>query len=100
MQSFYMTDLIQELIDDLNDNIEEIKHADHPHDYVYELVDSHVPIMHNDLLNYALHNHYIATSTPDIFTFDGSHSPVNAIAGNIYQELSETAHDWLSKHEL
>lgn len=94
---------IQELKRDLKQELEEEKKDilkdKYPKDRIREMVDSFIPIYHSDLLEVAQSDLWLAVEEPEIMAFDGKNTAVNAIAGNIYDELIEVAMDWLNSHE-
>lgn len=70
--------------------------APYPEDHVAEIVDSHVPIYNSDLLDVAAGASDMALLEPELGpAFDGSPTPINIIAANIYEALSNAAHDEL-----
>ncbi len=78
----------------------EIITEDDFHDSAHEIADSSVPIYHSDLLEVALDEVELAIVEPEILAFDGAATAVNAIAGNIYQEVIEHLHDvWNNREE-
>ena len=60
---------------------------------IFELADSNTPIYTGDLLETAISSYDLAVTEPEVFAFDGEHTAVNAIAGNIYEELIQHLHD-------
>jgi len=58
-------------------------------DFIFEIADGLVPVYTSDLLELAMENLEIATCEPEIFAFDGTRSPINGIAGNVYQFITE-----------
>ena len=63
-------------------------------DIVHEIADSNVPIYTSDLLDVAADNLYMATNEPELGpAFDGSPTPVNIIAANIYEEISNRLYE-------
>lgn len=91
---------IEELRDRLNDLILENKITDTDQidneyhndlcDIIFECADSSVPIYTSDILQLAADNIDLATSEPDIGpAFDGSPTPVNIIAANIFEAIEE-----------
>jgi len=51
------------------------------------------------LLEVALDNLWLAVEEPEILASDGKATAVNAIAGNIYDELLEVANNWLDENK-
>ena len=61
-----------------------------PHDTVHEYADSGVPVYTGSLMQLAASDNNLATNTPEIGpAFDGSPTPVNIVAANVYEVLSE-----------
>ena len=59
-----------------------------PHDMIFETADSSVPVYTYDLLTIAASDLWLATETPDLGpAFDGSPTPVNIIAANIFEAI-------------
>ena len=94
-----LQNLQDDLLQELEDNKEEILRADYPEDYIAELVDSSIPTITFDLLDIAENDLQLAVDEPEVLAFDGKSTAIAAIAGNIYQELMETAEEWLSKNK-
>lgn len=93
-------DAISELRDRLNDLISENKITDIDQidneyhnelcDIVFECADSGVPVYTSDILQLAADNIDLATSEPDLGpAFDGSPTPVNIIAANIFEAIED-----------
>lgn len=93
-------DLEQSLIEDLNNNLEEIKQSEYPSEYLSETVDSLIPVHTSDLLELAQDNPCLAVDKPDLYGFDGTHSPINGIVGNVCEYLCEKAHEWAEENEI
>jgi hypothetical protein len=59
-------------------------------DIVHEIADSHVPIYTGDILAYAVEDWNLAVTEPELGpAFDGTMTPVNLIAANIYEAIIE-----------
>ena len=76
------------------DALEELKDSlrDYPdndeYDTIHEIADSSVPVYTHDILQLAASNNYLATEEPELGpAFDGSPTPVNIIAANIFEEI-------------
>lgn len=67
------------------DELEQI--SEEPHDLIHELADSSVPIYNHDLLSLAAENLELGLDKSEFMAFDGSATPVNAIAANIFNAL-------------
>ena len=63
-------------------------------DIIHEIADSNVPIYNSDILEVAADNLYMATNEPELGpAFDGSPTPVNIIAANIYEAITERLYE-------
>lgn len=84
---------LAELERDVRENVRDIiGSGGDPEDAVYEAADATVPIYTYDLLRYAAETLWLATTEPDCGpAFDGSATPVNIIAANIYEHLRDIA---------
>ena len=78
------------------DAVEELKESlrDYPdndqHDTIHEIADSSVPVYTSDILQLVADNIDLAVIEPDIEpAFDGSPTPVNIIAANVYEEITQ-----------
>jgi hypothetical protein len=62
---------------------------------IHEIADSQVPVYNRELLEMAAEDYSegLAIEEPDILAFDGKSTAVNAIAGRVFEELSEHLHD-------
>lgn len=70
----------------VKDNPEETE----PHDAIHEIADSAVPVYNADLLRLAAENNELALRAPEIGpAFDGTPTPINIIAANIYELVEE-----------
>ena len=86
----------------LNSAVEELKERlqDSPNDdegdLIHEIADSHTPIYNYDILQMAANNMFLALDEPDIGpAFDGSPTPINIIAANIYEAIEQELWDKL-----
>ena len=62
--------------------------ADEPHDVIHEIADGAVPVYTSDLLALACEDNALATDTPELGpAFDGSPTPVNIIAANVFEAI-------------
>ena len=62
--------------------------ADEPHDVIHEIADGAVPVYTSDLLALACHDNSLTTDTPELGpAFDGSPTPVNVIAANVFEAI-------------
>ena len=61
-----------------------------PHDVIHEIADSSVPVYTHDLMTLAAENNSLAVDEPELGpAFDGSPTPVNIIAANVFEAISE-----------
>ncbi len=72
----------------------ELRADAYPEDILAEIVDSSVPIYTSDLMDIAADNLDMATLEPELGpAFDGTPTPANIIAANIYEALQVVAYD-------
>ena len=86
-----MWDLEKDMRAEIRDRKDELLESKYPEDLITEMVDSSVPVYHHDLLDVAASDNSLALDEPEVLAFDGKPTPINAIAGNIYQKLYEIA---------
>jgi len=92
-----MHELEANLREEIRDNAAFLLKEVYPEDSITEYVDSSVPVYTSTLMELAASNPWLATAEPEILAFDGTPSPVNAVAGNIYEALTEAAaEEWKS----
>ena len=78
----------------VQEEAKELLEDPYPEDRITEIVDGSVPIYTNDLLDIAADNMNMAVLEPELGpAFDGTPTPVNIIAANIYEALMEVAYD-------
>jgi hypothetical protein len=87
-----LEEIVQDAITELKDWLED-NPGDDPADTITEIADSSVPVYNSDLLKLAADNLWLGTDAPEIYAFDGSHTPVNAIAGNVYEHVEAKLHE-------
>lgn len=63
-------------------------------DQISEIADSSTPCYHGELLDLAAENNFLATDEPEIIAFDGSPTPINCIAGNVYCHIEQELHSY------
>ena len=92
-----MTTRLEELE---NDAIQELKewaidnYPDDPSDVINEIADSYVPVYNHDILRLAVDNINLALDEPELGpAFDGSSTPINIIAANIYEYIEQALYD-------
>ncbi len=72
----------------------ELRESAYPDDRIMEIVDSSVPIYTATLMEMAADNISLAVDEPEVGpAFDGSPTPVNIVAANVYEALMEAAFD-------
>ena len=86
----------------LNSAIEELKERlqdspdDDEGDLIHEIADSHVPIYNYNILQMAAENLSLAVDEPELGpAFDGSPTPINIIAANIFEAIEQELWDKL-----
>lgn len=92
---------LQELRQYARDNLDEAKSygIEDLHDTVHEIADGLVPVYTSDLMQLAADNLNLATDTPELGpAFDGSPTPANIVAANVYEWLE--AEIWEYANEL
>ena len=91
-----MSDILRNAEDDFMDRWENYRdefYQGEPHDVIHEIADSSVPVYTGELMELAAQDNNLATDAPEIGpAFDGSLTPVNIIAANVYEAI--TAHLW------
>jgi len=89
-------DAIEELEEWVKDNPDD----DPTDEAIFEIADSSTPIYNYDILQLAASNLFLATDAPDIGpAFDGSPTPINIIAANIYEYISNALYQRWSEIE-
>ena len=59
-----------------------------PHDIIHEIADSNVPVYNHDILKMASEEYDLSLAEPELGpAFDGTPTPVNIIAANIFEAL-------------
>lgn len=65
-------------------------------DAAHEIADSMVPVYTGELMELAAENIRLATDEPELGpAFDGSPTPVNIVAANVFEQLYQIAYDVL-----
>ena len=65
-----------------------------PHDVIHEIADSSVPVYTADLMRLAAEDIDLAVSEPELGpAFDGSPTPVNIIAANVFEAIERALWD-------
>lgn len=92
--------IVEDAKEELLDNL--VNYGDwprYPQDKITEVTDSNVPIYTSDLLRLGARHLHLATSTPELGpAFDGSPTPANIIAANIFEHIQGELYTYL--HEL
>lgn len=105
MSEIHLTDLIDGARTELRERWANYRdefgpRADEPHDVIHELADSCVPVYTSDLLALANEDNGLATDEPEISpAFDGSPTPTNIIAANVFERIEAALWDEWSKIE-
>lgn len=84
--------LVNDAIEELREWRKEHPECDEPHDQIHAIADSSVPVYTHQLLQLAADNCHLATDEPELgpangCNFDGTPSPVNIIAANVYEHI-------------
>lgn len=86
--------IIDDAIEEFNDFLKENPEVREPHDQIFEIADSSVPVYTHDLMQLAAENNDLATTEPDIGpAFDGKPTPVNIIAANVFEAIEQALWD-------
>jgi len=92
-------DAIDELINENLDSMQDEIRNDEPGDIFHEIADSSTPVYTYDILQYAANDINLATTEPELgAAFDGTPTPVNIIAANIYERIERALYDWWSEN--
>lgn len=91
MSEYSLWDLYKDCRAELHEQVIEytrIKNGDEISDIIHEIADSNTPIYNWGILQYAANNIQLAVDEPEIGpAFDGTPTPVNIIAANIYEAI-------------
>lgn len=89
-----LSDLLDDARKELREYWEENPKETEPHDRIHEIADGSVPVYTYDILQLAADNIDLATNEPELGpAFDGSPTPVNIIAANIFERIEEACWD-------
>ena len=91
-ESKSLQDIIEDAIVDLNERLEESPDTDDQssHDMIHEVADGGVPIYNAEILEVAAESPSIANAVPECGpAFDGTATPTNIAAANIYEAIQE-----------
>ena len=90
----------------VKDAVEELREwaldnpGEEPHDAISEITDSSVPVYTYDILQCAVDNMSLATNESELGpAFDGSPTPTNIIAANIYEYIHQELWDAWNVYE-
>jgi hypothetical protein len=87
---------LQQMVNDAITELHEwrVEHpdVDEPHDAIFEIADSSIPVYTHQLLLLAADNCHLATDEPELgpangSNFDGTPSPINIIASNVFEYI-------------
>lgn len=81
-------ELVNDAIAELREWRQDNPDNEEPHDTLFEIADSSVPVYTHDLLRLAADNCHLATDEPELGpAFDGSPTPANIIAANVFEYI-------------
>jgi hypothetical protein len=92
-KSYELKDLIIDACDTYD---EQIEHYDDENDAVHEIADGAVPIYYYDIGQYAAHNRWLMTETPEINPNGNVYEQIQA---NIYEAICEGLYEHVSEKE-
>ena len=92
-KSYELKDLIIDACDTYD---EQIEHYDDENDAVHEIADGAVPIYYYDIGQYAAHNSWLMTETPEINPNSNAHDQIQA---NIYEAICEGLYKHVDEKE-
>ena len=93
---------LYEIIQAAKEELRERFSPDEPYrsDLVHEIADSSVPVYNHELITLAYNDMNLAVDTPELGpAFDGSPTPCNIIAANIYEAIASELYQFLYKLE-
>lgn len=83
-----LNELVNDAIAALREWREEHPDDEEAHDAIHEIADGQVPVYSGDLLRLAAEHLHLATDEPELGpAFDGSPTPVNVIAANVFEHI-------------
>ena len=90
-----LDELEREVRSEILERAAELREDAYPEDTITEIVDGSVPIYTADLLSLAADSIDLATAEPELGpAFDGTPTPTNIIAANVYEHLSAVAFEY------
>ncbi len=89
-----LQDIIDGAVDNLREWCKDNPDGDPTYDgTLHEFADGVVPVYTGDLLDLAAGNNGLAVTTPELGpAFDGTPTPVNIIAANVYEAVNDALH--------
>jgi hypothetical protein len=103
MEDYKMSDLydlVKSACEELQEWIDENPGDDEPHDRIFEIADSHVPVYNSDIIQCAADNISLAVDEPELGpAFDGSPTPINIIAANIFEYIEAELWEYYNDHK-
>ena len=94
-----MGDILSSARDDLRERWADYRsefgsQGDDTGDVIHEIADGHVPVYTSDLMALAAEDINLATAEPELGpAFDGSPTPVNIVAANVYEAITASLWD-------
>src|SRR4030042_2208764 len=95
-----MQQSIKNAIEELDEWMQKNPNNNEPHDKIFEIADGAVPVYTSDLLEWAIEDIYLATNEPELgAAFDGSPTPTNIIAANIFEKIEDKLWEYYNDHK-
>lgn len=95
-----LDELVDSACEELQEWIDENSGNDEPHDRIFEIADSSVPVYNYDLLQLACNNVELAINEPENGpAFDGTPTPINIIAANVFEYIEDKLWEYFRDHE-
>ena len=92
-----LDDLLKSVEENIKEHFEYDPDGD-PGDVAFEIADSLVPVYTGDILDMAADDYNLAVDAPELGpAFDGSPTPVNIIAANIFDRLYAEAQEVMER---
>ncbi len=91
---------VDDALTDLKDWLEANPGGDPSYDStIHEIADGAVPIYYSDILQMAADNNFLALEEPEIGpAFDGTATPINIIAANIYEHIYHALYEYWDEY--
>lgn len=87
-----------ELEQEVRKEAQEVELSGNIYDQAFEIADSNVPVYTSDIMELAADDVSLATDEPELGpAFDGSPTPANIVAANIFERLNRIAYEVLSE---